>query len=554
MNVEARSQLLSQLLKKGQFIIPDYQREYDWTDENLEDFINDIQADEDNNYFIGHMVCEGDYSSTEFKVIDGQQRITTITIILCVLRDVFINKGLVNLANGLHENYIFSKDTDYNEYVILDNQMPYPILQSYVQSKPDDKNTSIKPQKSGERKIISAYNKFFEIFNQMDEEELKLFRDKILNLEVIFVAVHSEVDAFTIFETLNAKGKDLTPLDLIKNQVFKNYTKQPHIDEPNDSWKSIVSNTETQNIKFLNNFWASRYKKVSDTKIYKEFTKEIQSTNKEFSFNYNKFVSDLLADSINYKTMITPKKEDWNKDEFSIFISLNALLIFNVKVANAMVLSLLREYKLKQISLKYIVKALTSIEKFHFLNNAICSLRSSGLDTMYSRISKQLYKAENKHAKHNCIDEMISILNGKIPDIEIFNANIDEKLYYSSIKTKQKKLVQYILNKIESKKQNGNVELLNMSIEHIYPENPNKDWTKLKNIFIQDIGNLVLLDSNLNSKIGDKSYSIKKKIIMEESTILSTKEVFENNEEWKESNIKNRKIELCNTLYTTIWE
>jgi len=170
MNVEARSQLISQLLKKGQFIIPDYQREYDWTDENLEDFINDIQADTDNNYFIGHMVCEGDYSSTEFKVIDGQQRITTITIILCVLRDVFISKGLVNLANGLHENYIFSKDTDYNEYVILDNQMPYPILQSYVQSKPEDKNTSTKPQKSGERKIISAYNKFLDIFNHMNEE------------------------------------------------------------------------------------------------------------------------------------------------------------------------------------------------------------------------------------------------------------------------------------------------------------------------------------------------------------------------------------------------
>jgi serine/threonine protein kinase len=165
-----------------------------------------------------------------------------------------------------------------------------------------------------------------------------------------------------------------------------------------------------------------------------------------------------------------------------------------------------------------------------------------------------VYKAKDKHTKHNCIDEMIIILNDKIPDIEIFNANIDEKLYYTSTKTKQKKLVQYVLNKIELKKQNGNVELLNMSIEHIYPENPNKDWTRLQNIFARDIGNLVLLDSSLNSKIGDKSYIKKKKIIMEESTILSTKEVFDNNEEWKENNIKKRKIELCNTLYKTVWE
>ena len=73
-----------------------------------------------------------------------------------------------------------------------------------------------------------------------------------MGLEVIFVAVSDEVDAFTIFETLNATGKDLTPLDLIKNQVFKLYPKLPHLDEPSDSWKLILSNSEGRNLKFLN--------------------------------------------------------------------------------------------------------------------------------------------------------------------------------------------------------------------------------------------------------------------------------------------------------------
>ncbi|MDC7242886.1 MAG: DUF262 domain-containing protein, partial [Sphaerochaetaceae bacterium] len=264
MNVEARSLLLENVLKKGQFIIPEYQREYDWTDENLEEFLDDIKNTEETNYFIGHMVCEGSFNSSSFKVIDGQQRITTITIMLSVLRDIFFEKDLQNLSNGLHDNYIFAKDKDYNEYVILDNQMPYPILQSYVQSKVNDKNKKIKPEKSGEKKIIKAYDKFYKIWKELSEEKLKILRDTILNLEIIFVAVDDEVDAFTIFETLNAKGKDLTPLDLIKNQVFKNYNRQSHLDEPNDSWKKIIENTKDKNMKFLNYFWASKYKKVSD--------------------------------------------------------------------------------------------------------------------------------------------------------------------------------------------------------------------------------------------------------------------------------------------------
>ena len=65
----------------------------------------------------------------------------------------------------------------------------------------------------------------------------------------------------------------LQEMDLIKNQVFKNYPKEPHLDEPNDSWKEINNNIKDNTLRFLNNFWSSRYKKVSDRKIYKEFTK-----------------------------------------------------------------------------------------------------------------------------------------------------------------------------------------------------------------------------------------------------------------------------------------
>lgn len=546
MNVEARSQTIESILKKGQYIIPEYQREYDWTEENLNEFIQDINDAIEENYFIGHMVCEGNYNSTNFKVIDGQQRITTITIILSVIRDIFYEKKIYNLANGIHENYIFSKDKNYNEYVILDNKMPYPILQAYVQSTPDKKDKKLEPKKSGEQKIIKAYNKFYREWKDLSENELQNLRDKILNLEIIFVAVDDEVDAFTIFETLNAKGKDLTPLDLIKNQVFKNYDSQPHLDEPNDSWKAIVENSKEKSLKFLNYFWASKYKKVSDRKIYKEFIKE----SKKDDFNYNNFVEDLLYNSTIYKKILMPNSEDWkNEGEFKAYFSLNAINIFNIQVANSLLLSLIREYNRKNISLNYLVKALRSIEKFHFINNAVVGGRSSGLDTMYSKISRDLYNAKNRHEKHNVIDELKKKLTEKLPTEEQFKANFNNRVYYISTDTKQKKLVQYVLQKLEYEKQNYNVALKDVSIEHIYPEKFDENWSKISIDNIKNIGNLVLLDKSLNSDIGNKDFDKKKKIIESKSTLITTKEVFESNIEWKEENIKKRNETLIEELY-----
>jgi len=553
MNVEARSQKIENVFKKGIFVIPDYQREYDWDNSEIDEFIEDIEEIKPKeSYFIGHMVLEGEFNGNSFNVIDGQQRITTITILLSVIRDLFYSKNETNLADGINENYIFGKDRSNNPYIILENKMPYPVLQAYVQSVPDEKDLSVKPIKSGEKRIIKVYDKLKKLFETKTIAELEEFRDKILDLEVIFVAVSDEVDAFTIFETLNATGKDLTPMDLIKNQIFKLYPRQPHINEPNDSWKIILSNSETKNLKFLNNFWSSRFKKVSNKKVYKEFVNKVVKTKVDIKL----FLENLKNDSELFSEINFPKKQKWKEpNESKVFYSLTAItIVFNIEVANSILMGLLREYKAKEISLKYLNKALNTIEKYHFINNAISSNRSSGLDTMYARFSRNITYAKDKHHKHSEIDKMILKLNEKTPSFSEYDANIDEKLYYSSTDTKQKKLVQYVLNKIERKSQNDNIEIVNTSLEHIYPEKPNKDWNELneKGLF-KNIGNIVLLDSSINSEIGNKKFSLKKDIIINKSTLVSTKEVFNNSSLWNDNKILNRRKKISTLMYQDIW-
>lgn len=555
MKVEARNMTIDNVLGKGKFIIPSYQREYDWDDDNIEEFINDIEeSDVGDNYFIGHMVFNGDFSGNTFEVIDGQQRITTITILLCCIRDRFIEQGNDGFANAIHNKYLFSIDRENNQYAILENKMPYPILQTRIQSKPVDRDNTIEPQKKGELRILSSYNKLYKRIAEYSVDALRELRDKVLQLETIFVAATGLEDASTIFMTLNATGKDLTALDLVKNYVFSKYPTLPHIDEPNDSWKTILQNTsgltkDNEKDRFLNNSFASRYRKVSDSKIYKEIVKQFKSGKTDAK----RFISELKEDSKIYKTIIKPNPSDFNKTDYDIYESINAIIsIFKIEVANAFLLSLIREYKKKSISKKVTILALNSIEHFHYINNAICSKRSSGYDMLYAKYAQELFLQTRKQEKHEVIKKLVTDLLKRIPDKADYDTSFDKRVYYTSEKTKQKGLVQYILSKME-RRENKNAILIDISIEHIYPEKPNESWYTLSDSNnLMRIGNLALLDSGLNSEIGNKSYSLKKKAILKKSKIITTKKVFEN-EQWEEHDIIDRTQKISQYMYFDAW-
>lgn len=535
MKVDARSTSIETLLKKWQYEIPEYQREYDWKEDELNEFWNDVNENIDEKYFIWHMVFEWEFDGRFFKVIDWQQRITTITIILSVVRDLFYEKLENSLGDWLNDNYIFWKDKDNNEYVILNNKMPYPVLQKYVQNKLSEKDLTVKPIKWWEKSIISSYDFFKDILKDYTIDNLKKVRDGILNIEVIFVSVSDELDAFTIFETLNAKGKDLTPFDLIKNQIFKNYQKITTLDEPNDTWKKIKENINWNEINFLNNYWSSRFKKVSDIRLYREFLKK----SKETWFNYNEFVDFLLIDSGYFNYILSPDISNWENNEYQVFFSLNALKLFNIKVSRSILLSLIREYKNRNISKDYFIKTLSIIEKFHFINNAVCWLRSSWLDTMYAKYSRKLYEASNKHNKHNILDELQSELKTRRPDKWLFESLIDEKIYYINSDTKNKKFVDYFLKRIEIDI-NPTSFLLEPSIEHLIPQsNSSININKIKNIW-----NLFLIDSKINSKLWNNDFLTKKPIILLESMVKSTNDYINNLSTFTEVEINDRRQKL----------
>lgn len=561
-HIGARSLEIKKILQGNKFLIPEYQREFAWGISEVEELINDLNdINANDKYFIGHMVFEGRENGDIFQIIDGQQRITTIVIIICALRDIFYERNECDLADPLNDKYIIHKDDRNKPFPGLSSEMSYPVLQKYVQKKPGEKE-SCSPTRKGEKNIIEIYDFVLGELKEYSIEELEIFRDKLLNIEVIFVSAQGMLNAQRIFMTINARGKDLSFVDLIKSQIFVLYPNNDALlAEPNDSWSFILSNVGTDIEEFFYIVWLSRFKLLQKAQIFKDFMK----LTKNPEFNIKDFIDRLKEDSVMFAKMYAKDFIQWNSKnpkEYGAFRSINAIIhTFEInKAITPYLMSLLRSYFIdKKISLEMLKKILGCLEKFHFINNSVCANYLGGFDKLYSKKARDLLEAQNKEDAHKQIKSAIQDLNNRIPTLSEFKANFSKKVYYNPNKSKTKRdydkdkrakdFSNYILKKLEFLEQNSNILFHEISLEHLYPASHN-DWEDLYNFEnIKNIGNLVLLDAGLNSIIGNKSFEFKKKKIIENSTIYTTRAAIKDKDSWLDREIEERTNYIIEEYY-----
>ena len=530
MDLKAYTKTIRDILTlNNKYIIPRFQREYSWEKPELDDFLSDtilqIKKSDDNqlvisDYFIGSIVLIGNEKETSFQVVDGQQRLTTITIMFSVLTQIFKELSMPDLVASCH-TFIEGKDEDHKPFFKLENDNPKPFLQHRIQSKDIDIN--YEPQTDEEIKLIFAYNYFYKLFggkqiiNLFKTEELdvsdieyveilKAIREQLKRFSVIFITVDSLEDANTIFETLNAKGKDLEAIDLIKNEIFKILNDEHPTDATRTKWKSVkeklMEREYNENITvFLRHFWLSKYKFTQKSQIYESF-KDMIPQRKEI---YSEFVDDLVKSSNTYVQIISPQPTDWPRNEKKIiFDSILALNIFNVSQTRPLIISLLETKESKPDVLKHNmkVKFLTLLENFHFIFNAVTSSRSSGLESIYSRIAIKLRGATTVNEINDIYTELNNSLKPKVPSIEVFLDGFKSIVFTSEI-TKHKTLVKYIIKKFEvGLSATTEYMISDFSIEHISDES-----LELSNK--GQLGNLLPLSQKLNSEINSSDFNTK---------------------------------------------
>ncbi|WP_426505140.1 DUF262 domain-containing protein [Serratia proteamaculans] len=519
MKIEANDKEIQDIFSYGYFKIPRFQRPYSWEKDEVDNFWEDITKNKDENYFIGSMVV---FQSTKpyFGIVDGQQRLTTITIILSVIRDSFIKLKQDNLARGIHK-YIEKANVDNEDEFILNSETSFPFLQGVIQSyKKQNTNDEIGAEESNLKNAYSLiYNKMLtlipeinlesnqqiDLFNDIKDspiQKLKDIRDKILSLKLVFIQLDNEDDAYLIFETLNARGRDLKTSDLVKNLFLKKLrTANSRFDAAKISWNSLVSkfdnDTGEQTLdNYLLHYWLSEHKYITDKKLFPEIKASLGDDNQR---------AEELLDTITktadyYKLMTYPESVVWERQELKIKAIFENLNLFKVKQQSSMTLALTRAWKEKKISLKMLKSSLEKIEYFHFVFNAITSQRSSGvIATTYSEHAIKLTNATSHDQIQSIFNSLFKSLESKLPSFDEFYVNFSE-LNYLSNKTRSKGIIKYIL----SKQLGDAISCLNinhnlLTLEHYIPESTMKSGVSGE--IIGSIGNLLLVDETTNNNI-----------------------------------------------------
>ena len=163
MKIESHDSDIETLLDTGYFYIPKFQRPYSWEEDNLVEFWDDVITHPSPDYFIGSMVVFKK-DKQRFGVVDGQQRLTTITILLCVLRDKFNSIGVRDLAEGVHQLIERKNRTSKNEYV-LQTETSFPYFQENIQ-KFDDQPELDGNSVPEEKYLLNAHIKFKKLVDQ----------------------------------------------------------------------------------------------------------------------------------------------------------------------------------------------------------------------------------------------------------------------------------------------------------------------------------------------------------------------------------------------------
>ena len=231
------------LLRSGYYQVPRFQRPYSWTREELDELWSDVVMEGAPGHFIGSIVAFS-AGPDEYGVVDGQQRLITVTILLCCIRNQLNRAGHSDLADGLHTTVIERPDLKSQPQCVLQPQTSGEFFYTTVQRRSATHASSRKaPAHEEEVNLLTAHVHLNDKVagalaaigsdttlsedakNDTILQKLKNMRDRLLRLSLIFVELEDEDDAYLMFETLNARGKDLRASDLVKNHLAKHLRK-----------------------------------------------------------------------------------------------------------------------------------------------------------------------------------------------------------------------------------------------------------------------------------------------------------------------------------------
>lgn len=548
-----KGSIISILNRYIQFTVPVYQRPYSWEISQCEKLWNDIVHMQKINrigHFVGSIVNIAEQAMPtgvqKFMIIDGQQRMTTLTLLLIALRDygyenqedTTINAHSIN-GMCIQNDYASGED----KYKMLLTQKDKDILIKLIDRAPIDE--------SKRSKLLDNYNFFVDKIKSKKIEPFAIL-EGIGKLQIVNITLdRAQDDPQLIFESLNSTGMDLSKSDLIRNYILMGLSPEQQDSIYNNYWFPMenlfdYSKQTWLMDKFFKHYLTFKYGKIPvESKIYEEFKNYYGDKSYEAILNVSK---ELYKCAKYYTNIYYSNSGDMELD--CVFKDIKSL---NMDVASPFLIKVYYDYDNEVISKKEFIEIFRLCENYVF-RRAICEIPTNSLNKTFNLAVRNI----NNDNYINSVKAFFIMLDNykRLPSNEEFVKELKIRDIYNM------RIRNYILSKLENHNNKSPIIIENFTVEHIMPQNTNlneswkndlgKNYKDIQKQYIHTIGNLTL--TAYNSEMSDKSFEDKLNMTggFKESALRLNSYVVKQ-DKWNKDTIEERANKLCK-LSEEIWE
>lgn len=572
-----------------QFAVPKYQREYAWGKNEALEFLDDLRsyAESNGNLFLGTLIFDvSEQDRNRIQVVDGQQRITTILLLLIACRNVAKQINAINLATLIQNKITFT-----NPYTaeslgcrLIASESIKDVFEEISKYEWDGNFPTRITGVDGRRtrwqvnRLKPIYDFFFSVIKDLDQLQLSQFLRTIYEAYIVRIDIEDEIEAFSIFERTNARGVDLEASDLLKNYLFAQ-----GVDGLDEMWPQIIENSDGTVLRMLKYFYVSKNGYVAKSDLYKKIrtygSRIGASQLVEELNNFSKYYSTIrTSDSVGIKTYFesigcTAIISDQNKYE-RIHLALEGLRLFKIAQIYPLIYSAIESFirsgggSNPNLS-KTLVEMFEYMEKYHFINNAICERIGNEVEKLYADFCIK-YAESNDFTKTT--KALFASLKKQIASEQEFTTRFTEISYSSESIS----LIAYIFDRINNLNLhpgqririfNPDQKILrkNHNIEHFYPQTPNGDMQADQSTseVVDNIGNLLAISFRTNSKLGNlspekKLERLKTDLKREIQNLNYVQEFLHKYEDslinWNKESILRRAQDIAIEAYEKVWK
>lgn len=542
-NFKTENNTFRKLIGNGlTYRIPRFQRDYSWTDDEWEDLWMDLQGTLQTGgepaHYMGYLVLQSADDKT-FEVIDGQQRLTTVSIIvLAVLKNL---QRLIDLGNDAEANTRRMEQIRQTYIGYLD---PVTLVARAKLTLNRNNNRYYQdylvplghlPQR-GFRASEHLLRKAFEWFDKRVGEYLRkstgnegmrlaqFVEDLSDRLFFTVITVTDELNAYKVFETLNARGVRLSATDLLKNYLFSVLDRGGNHDDHElrsleDRWEAMVGRLGAESFPdFLRVHWNSRRNFARQAELFKTIRNKVRTREEVFQL-----LREMEQDLDAYLALSSPEASEWPQEAKTYASTLKT---FNVRQPYPLLLAAHRAFDAADFA--GLMRACVVIS-LRF--NVICGYSTAEQERTYNSVAERIAKSEIGN-----LGAALSAMQSVYPNDAAFRAAFAEKAIRTT-QSRNNRVVRYILCALEKhlSGQDYNFASDAFNIEHVLPQNPDAGWEiftdEEADALVYRLGNMTLMQTGANMDLGNVPYA-QKRAMLEQSGFAITRKIATDHSDW----------------------